>query len=107
MWFKIIPCADELNIGIDGIVNKIKTRVGDTPCYISIDIDVVDPAFAPGTGTPECGGFSSLELLTILKKLKGLNILGGDIVEVAPSYDSSEITSMLAATITYELICLL
>ena len=107
MGFKIIPCADILNIGIDGIVNKIKTRVGDTPCYISIDIDVVDPAFAPGTGTPECGGFSSLELLTILKKLKGLNILGGDIVEVAPSYDSSEITSTLAATITYELICLL
>ena len=79
----------------------------NTPCYISVDIDVIDPAFAPGTGTPECGGFSSLEFLTILKGLKDLHIMGGDIVEVAPCYDSSEITSTLGATITYELMCLL
>jgi agmatinase len=109
LGFKIIPCSDIVNpkIGIDGIVDKIKKRVGDSLCYISIDIDVVDPAFAPGTGTPECGGFSSLEMLTILKKLKVLNIIGGDIVEVAPCYDSSDITSTLAATICYELICLI
>lgn len=109
MGFKIIHCSDVCNpnIGIDGIANKIKNRVLNTPCYISIDIDVVDPAFAPGTGTPECGGFSSLEILTIIRKLKGINIIGGDVVEVAPCYDNNDNTSLLAATLSYELICLL
>ena len=109
MGFKIIPCSDVChpNIGIKGIVEKITKRVGDTSCYISIDIDVVDPAFAPGTGTPECGGFSSLEILSIIRSLKNLNIIGGDVVEVAPCYDNGENTSLLAATLCYELICLL
>ena len=109
MGFKIIHCSDICTpgIGINGIVEKIRKRVKETPCYISIDIDVIDPAFAPGTGTPECGGFSSLEMLTIIRKLKGINLLGGDIVEVAPCYDNNENTSLLASTLCYELICLL
>lgn len=109
MGFKVIPCSDicDPKIGIDGIVSKIKSRVGNTPCYISIDIDVVDPAFAPGTGTPECGGFSSLEMLSMIRKLSGINMIGGDVVEVAPCYDNGENTSLLAATLCYELICLI
>jgi agmatinase len=109
LGFKVIPCSDiiDKDIGVDGIVKKIKERVGNHYCYISIDVDVVDPAFAPGTGTPECGGFSSLEMLTILRKCKGLRVLGGDVVEVCPSYDHADITGQLAATLCYELISLL
>ena len=107
MGFSVIRTSDILSKGIDGIVSTIKNKIKDNLCYISIDIDVVDPAFAPGTGTPEPGGWSSLELLSILRKLKGLNIIGGDIVEVSPPYDKENITALLAATIAYDLLCLL
>lgn len=107
LGFKTIFCNEIDNIGIDGVIDKIINRIGNIPCYISIDIDCVDPAFAPGTGTPEPGGFSSRELISILKGLNKLNIIGGDIVEVSPSYDSNNITSQLAANLTYEIICLI
>jgi agmatinase len=94
-------------IGTDGYVQRIRERVGDLPLYLSIDIDVLDPAFAPATGTPEAGGFSSRELLKILRGLRGLEIVGGDIVEVAPAYDHAEITSIAAANIVYELLTLM
>ena len=89
-----------------GIIERIKKRVGDNKVYISLDIDVVDPAFAPGTGTPECGGYSSSQILSIIRGLKGLNVIGGDVVEVCPPYDHADITSHLAANICYELMCL-
>jgi agmatinase len=82
--------------------------VGDAPVYISIDIDVLDPAFAPGTGTPETGGFNSRELLRPLRSLDGrLNIVGGDVVEVAPAYDHAEITCLAAATVVFDLVTLM
>ncbi len=107
LGFATIFCHETDTLGIPGIVDKIKKRVGDNKVYISLDIDVVDPAFAPGTGTPECGGYSSAQMLSIIRGLKGLNVIGGDVVEVCPSYDHGEITSHLAANICYELMCLL
>jgi agmatinase len=94
-------------IGIEGYVERIRDRVGGAPLYVSIDIDVLDPAFAPATGTPEAGGFTSRELLGILRGLRGLALVGADIVEVAPAYDHAEITSVAAANVAYELISLL
>ena len=94
-------------IGVDGFVQRIRDRVGDAPLYLSIDIDVLDPAFAPATGTPEAGGFTSRELLSILRGLEGLQLVGGDIVEVAPAYDHAEITSIAAANVAYELLSLM
>jgi agmatinase len=94
-------------IGIAGYVERILDRVGDRPLYLSIDIDVLDPAFAPATGTPEAGGFTSRELLGILRGLRGLHLVGADIVEVAPVYDHAEITSIAAANVAYELVSLM
>jgi len=106
LGFDTIYCHETEDLGIRGIINKIKNRVGENKVYISLDIDVVDPAFAPGTGTPECGGYSSAQILSIIRGLKGINMIGGDVVEVAPSYDNANITSHLAANICYELMCL-
>ena len=106
LGFDTIFCHETDTLGIDGIVEKIKKRVGDNQVYISLDIDVVDPAFAPGTGTPECGGYSSSQIFSILRGLKSLNVIGGDVVEVCPSYDNADITSHLAANICYEMMCL-
>ena len=107
LGFKTIFCNEIDDIGIKGIVEKILNRVGETPCYISIDIDCIDPAYAPGTGTPEPGGLTSRELIQILKGISKLKVVGGDIVEVAPSYDANSITAQLAAHLAYELICLI
>jgi agmatinase len=94
-------------LGIAGVVTQIRERIGDRPLYVSIDIDVLDPAFAPGTGTPEIGGFSSRELAGILRGLAGLDVVGADIVEVAPAYDHAEITAIAAANMVYELLALM
>ncbi|MGZ8626672.1 MAG: arginase family protein, partial [Actinomycetota bacterium] len=91
----------------EGYVERILERVGDQPLYVSIDIDVLDPAFAPATGTPEAGGFTSRELLGILRGLRDTRVIGADIVEVAPAYDHAEITSVAAANVAYELLSLL
>ena len=107
LGFKTVFCNEIEDIGMKGIIKKIIDRVGDTPCYISIDIDCIDPAYAPGTGTPEPGGLTSRELMLILKGMSQLKVIGGDIVEVSPSYDSNSITSQLAAHLAYELICLI
>jgi agmatinase len=81
--------------------------VGDNPLYLSIDIDVLDPAHAPGTGTPEAGGLTSRELLGILRGLAGLRLVGADVVEVAPAYDHAEVTTVAAAHVCYELLGLM
>ena len=80
---------------------------GDNPLYLSIDIDVLDPAHAPGTGTPEAGGLTSRELLGILRGLAGLRLVGADVVEVAPAYDHAEVTTVAAAHVCYELLGLM
>jgi agmatinase len=105
--FKAIRASDLDRIGIEGAVEQVRQRVGDTPVYLSIDIDVLDPAFAPGTGTPEAGGLQSRELLSLLRNLDGLNVVGADVVEVAPAYDHAEITTLAAATVIYDLVALM
>ena len=97
-------CDELQNHGVDHVVKRIRDRVGDHPLYLSIDIDVLDPAHAPGTGTPEIAGMTSRELVNIIRGLKGLNLIAADIVEVAPAYDHAEITSLAAATIAFEMI---
>ena len=87
-------------IGRDGEAQ----RVGDRPVYVSVDIDVLDPAHAPGTGTPEAGGLTSRELLATLRSFARLNLVGADIVEVAPAYDYAQITGIAAAHVGYELL---
>lgn len=107
MGFKIIRAGDLDVIGIDAAIDVVRRRVADVPVYLSIDIDVLDPAFAPGTGTPEAGGLTSRELLKMLRKLTGLNIVGADVVEVAPAYDHAEITCVAAATLVFDIISLM
>eukprot|EP00005_Dracoamoeba_jomungandri_P000123 CAMPEP_0174254164 /NCGR_PEP_ID=MMETSP0439-20130205/3509_1 /TAXON_ID=0 /ORGANISM="Stereomyxa ramosa, Strain Chinc5" /LENGTH=329 /DNA_ID=CAMNT_0015335605 /DNA_START=11 /DNA_END=1000 /DNA_ORIENTATION=- len=107
MGFKIVHCMEFQTLGVEAIVQKIKNRVGNRPLYISIDIDVLDPAFAPGTGTPEIGGMTSRELQQLVRGLKGMNIVSCDVVEVSPSYDHAELTSLAAAALIYELLSLI
>ena len=107
LGFRTVHCDEFETIGITGVVERIRERVGDRPLYLSIDIDVLDPAHAPGTGTPELAGMTSRELLGVLRGLAGLSVISADVVEVAPAYDHAEITSLAAATIVYELINLL
>ncbi|KAI7781384.1 arginase family protein [Diaporthe eres] len=95
--FDIITARAIDKIGVDGIISQIKERVGDSNVYISVDIDVLDPAYAPATGTAEPGGWTSRELLTILDGLAGLKVIGADVVEVAPAYDNPGETTVLAA----------
>ena len=80
--------------------------MGNSPVYITFDIDCLDPAFAPGTGTPVPGGLSTFQALNIIRELKGINLVGMDVVEVAPAYDHAEITALAAAQIAIELLCL-
>jgi agmatinase len=94
-------------LGVAGVVDQVRARLGDAPVYVSIDIDVLDPAHAPGTGTPEAGGLTSRELLGVLRGLRGLRIVGADIVEVAPAYDHAEVTGIAAAHVAYDLLALL
>jgi len=94
-------------VGVDGVAARIRERVGDAPLYISIDIDVLDPAHAPGTGTPAAGGLTSRELLGILRGLAGTRLVGADVVEVAPAYDHAEMTTVAAAHVAFELLALM
>lgn len=93
--------------GTDAVVGEIERLVGNRPAYLTFDIDCLDPAFAPGTGTPVCGGLSTAQALAILRGLTGLDLVGMDIVEVSPPYDHSQITALAAAHIACDLICLL
>lgn len=96
---EIIYGGDVPQLGAIGVIERIKARVGDMKTYITFDIDCLDPAYAPGTGTPVAGGMSSREALTILRQLGSLNIVGADVVEVAPAYDHADITSIAGATV--------
>ena len=104
LGFQVIGAHDMDDLGWRGAIEQIKRRVGDRPTYVSLDIDVLDPAFAPGTGTPEAGGLTSRELLNILRGFAQLNLVGADIVEVAPAYDHAEVTGIAAAHAAYELV---
>ena len=107
LGFKTIHCDEFQTQSIDQIVKRIKDRIGNNPLYISIDIDVLDPAHAPGTGTPEIAGMTTREMVNVLRGLSGMNLISADVVEVAPAYDHAELTSTAAATIVYELVNLI
>jgi agmatinase len=104
LGFQVIRSDDYEVDGVSGAVDRMRKRLDNGPVYVSVDIDVLDPAFAPGTGTPEAGGLTSRELLNTLRGLAGLNIVGADIVEVSPAYDHAEITGIAAAHMVYDLL---
>jgi agmatinase/guanidinopropionase len=93
--------------GMENVATLIREEVADRPVYVSLDIDAVDPAYAPGTGTPEVGGFTSYQMLQLVRGLQGLQLVGFDLVEVCPPYDHGEITTILAANLVFELLSLL
>lgn len=105
--FEIVRALDVDRMGLDEIVDGVRRRTNDAPVYLSIDIDVLDPAFAPGTGTPEMGGLTSRELLALVRALPPDQIVAADLVEVSPPYDHAEITSLAAATLGYEITSLM
>lgn len=102
--FAIVTSDEVGDAGVSATVERIRRRIGSRPLYISIDIDVLDPAHAPGTGTPEAGGLTSRELLGIIRGLATSDIIGADIVEVSPPYDHADITAIAASHVAYELI---
>ncbi len=107
LGFAIVSTMEVAREGVDACIDRVRQRVGDRPVYVSIDIDVLDPAHAPGTGTPEPGGLTTRELQQILRGFDGLNLVGADVVEVAPAYDHAELTTVAAANVVYELLGLL
>ena len=94
-------------MGWKAVVEEARKIVGDGPTYISFDVDALDPVFAPGTGTPEVGGYTTLEAQMMLRGLRGLNLVGGDVVEVAPPFDPSGNTALVGATMMFEILCVL
>ena len=104
---RMITFDDAHRIGIDAIIQEVRSRVGTRPTYVTLDIDAVDPAFAPGTGTPEVGGFSSHEMLQLVRGLRGLNLIGFDLVEVSPPFDPTAITAILASNLVFEFLSLI
>ncbi|BBZ27054.1 agmatinase [Mycolicibacterium madagascariense] len=105
--FTIVHCTEFERRSTDDVIEQLRAAIGDRPLYVSIDIDVLDPAHAPATGTPEAGGMTSRELLAILRGLDGHDLVGADVVEVSPAYDHAEMTGVAAANVAYELISLL
>jgi agmatinase len=104
--FRTIRSSQLDVMGVEHAIELVRGRVGDCPVYLSVDIDVLDPAFAPGTGTPEMGGMNSSQLLRFIRGLAGLPLIGGDVVEVAPAYDYAEVTTLAAATLIFEMVAL-
>ncbi len=104
LGFQVVGSVELDDLGPRGVLERLRDRVGDRPVYCSVDIDVLDPAFAPGTGTPEAGGMTSRELLAVLRGLTEVHLVGADVVEVAPAYDHAEVTGIAAAHVAYELI---
>jgi len=103
---RVIFMDEVTRIGAEAVAEEARRVVGDGPTYLSFDIDSLDPAFAPGTGTPEVGELTTIESLTLLRALRGVPLMGADVVEVAPPFDPTGGTSLIAATLLYELLCL-
>lgn len=107
MGFELLSTDAVRKIGVAETIERIRERVDDAQVYVSFDVDFVDPAFAPGTGTPEIGGFTSREAQEFVRGLAGLNVVGCDVVEVYPAYDPAQITALLAANVAHELLTLI
>lgn len=103
----VIHIEEFREIGIKKVIAKARQIVGNIPTYISFDVDALDPAYAPGTGTPEIGGLTSFEGQQLLRGFRGLNLVGGDIVEVSPPFDPSGCTALVGATLMFEMLCLI
>jgi guanidinopropionase len=103
----IVTMEEFETLGVEGTLGEINRVVGDDPAYVSFDVDGLDPVYAPGTGTPEVGGLTTREAQHLLRGLRGMNLVGGDVVEVAPPYDPSGGTALVGATMMFEILCLL
>jgi len=103
----VVHCEELAEQGCEAIISRAREVVGDGPVYVTFDVDALDPAFAPGTGTPEIGGMTTREALTLVRGLKGLNIVGGDVVEVAPQYDTTTNTAQAGAQLLFEILSLM
>jgi len=104
---RVVFIEEFAELGVDRVIAEARRVVGDGPTYISFDVDGLDPVYAPGTGTPEVGGITTLEAQRLLRGLRGLNLVGGDVVEVAPPYDQTGNTALVGATMMYEILCLI
>ena len=104
---RVIFIEEFSQLGVEAVIAELRRSVGDGPTYVSFDIDSLDPAFAPGTGTPEVGGLTTIEAQGLLRGLRGLNLIGGDVVEVAPPFDPTGNTALVGATMMYEILCVL
>lgn len=104
LGFSVVSCPDIQTDGLATAIERVRARVGDRPIYVSVDIDVLDPAHAPGTGTPEPGGLSSRELLAFLRSFSDLHLVSADVVEVAPPYDHAQLTGLAGAHVAFELL---
>lgn len=102
---RVIYMEEFYKLGIASVLDEVKRIVGDSPVYVTFDVDCLDPAFAPGTGTPEIGGMTSYEALQMIRGLAGLNIIGADVVEVSPPFDPTGSTALVGATMMFELLC--
>lgn len=107
LGFDLVTMEQVREMGLDAATERMRARVDTGPTFLSFDIDSIDPAFAPGTGTPEVGGFTSREALNLVRGLTGVDFVGADLVEVIPAYDTGEVTAMTAANVLYEFISLL
>ena len=103
----VVHAQELANMGCEAVIAKAREVIGEGPVYVSFDIDSIDPAFAPGTGTPEIGGLTTREALQLLQGLKGLNVIGGDVVEVAPQYDTTTNTAHAGAQMLFEILSLM
>jgi guanidinopropionase len=104
---RVVFMDEFAEIGVERVIAEARRVVGDGLTYISFDVDGLDPVYAPGTGTPEIGGITTLEAQRLLRGLRGLNLIGGDVVEVAPPYDQTGNTALVGATIMFEILCLI
>ena len=103
---RVIYMDEFYELGPKGAIAEARRIVGDGPTYVSFDVDGLDPVYAPGTGTPEVGGFTTVEALIMLRGLQGLNLIGGDVVEVAPPFDQTGNTALVGATVMFEILCI-
>jgi guanidinopropionase len=104
---RVVFMEEFTSLGVDATLDEVRRVVGLGPVYISFDIDSLDPAYAPGTGTPEIGGLTPIQAQALIRGLAGLNLIGGDVVEVSPPFDPSGNTALVGATILYEIVCVL
>ena len=104
---RVIDIDEVQTLGVEGVLAEVRRVVGNQKTYVSFDVDALDPVYAPGTGTPEIGGLTTLQAQHLIRGLRGLNLVGGDVVEVSPPFDPSGNTALVAATLAYEILCVL